>query len=593
MRPPASATIETRADGTLRVTCGHALDAPVPVIDVLVQRAAIAGDAPFLVERDAQGVWQRTSYASFERRSAAIACGLARMGAGPGTRIALLSENSVAHALVVFAAMRIGATAAPLSPAWSLHDDLTLLRSVAPRVAPTVLFAESGVRFARALDAIATDERAIVTADGTRGRSLAALEAAGGADPAATAALLAERRPVARGDTPAKLFFTSGSTGAPKGVLTTHAMLAAGMAMYGQLAERFDPPQVILDWLPWHHVYGGNVQLHHTLFAGGTLWIDGGRPVAGRFAQTLANLRDVSPTLYGSVPVAFTMLADALEADADLRTRFFANLRGLRYGGGSLAQATCERIQRLAIATVGHPIPFSSGWGMTETSGCGIGCWWDVDRTGIIGLPFPGVTLKLVPLDDARHELRIRGPQVFDGYVDADVDADARDTFDDEGFFRTGDATVWDDPSQPLAGLRFAGRLAEQFKLDSGTFVQSGAVRLALLEALAPLVREAVIAAPDRPYLGALVWPNATADAPATLHAAIAERLAAYNALAGGSSRRIERAVLVDTPLAMAAGEVTDKGSVNQRRVLERRAALVAALYADVPDARVIVAPAR
>lgn len=588
MRPPPSATIETRPDGTLRVTCGHPLDAPVPVVDVLVQRAASSGDTAFLVERDAHGVWQRTSFAAFERRSAAIAGALARMGAGPGARVAILSENSVAHALVVFAAMRIGATAAPLSPAWSLHDDLTLLRSVAPRVAPTIVFAESGVRFARALDAIAPDERAIVTADGTRGRPLADLEASGGADPAAVDALLAERHALARGNAPAKLFFTSGSTGAPKGVLTTHAMLAAGMAMYGQLAERFDPPQVILDWLPWHHVYGGNVQLHHTLFAGGTLWIDGGRPVAGRFAQTLANLRDVSPTLYGSVPVAFTMLADALETDADLRTRFFANLRGLRYGGGSLAQATCERIQRLAIATVGHPIPFSSGWGMTETSGCGIGCWWDVDRTGIIGLPFPGVTLKLVPLDDARHELRIRGPQVFDGYVDG-----APDAFDDEGFFRTGDATVWDEPAQPLAGLRFAGRLAEQFKLDSGTFVQSGAVRLALLETLALLVREAVVAAPDRPYLGALLWPRATADDPATLHAAIAERLAEYNAHAGGSSRRIERAVLVDEPLAMAAGEVTDKGSVNQRRVLERRAALVDTLYADGPDARVIVPPSR
>lgn len=591
MRPPPTAAIDRRDDGTTLVRSEYALALRPPlVIDVLEAQARAIGDRVFLAERDADGAWRRTSYAAFEARTAALATGLMRAGVAIGDRVAIVAENSIDHAAVAFAAMRCGATATSLSTTLAALPDSAPFARLAAQVGARVVFFSSARAFVRAVEIIARSNALIVTGDGDHGIALASLAAS------IDRSALSARRAQIDERTPAKLFFTSGSTGSPKGVINTHGNLAAGMAMYGQVADTSDAPLALLDWLPWSHVYGGNVQVHEVLRAGGTLTIDAGRPTPERFAQTLANLREVSPTLYGSVPAAFAMLATALEADTTLRDRFFTRLRGLRYGGGALPQETFERMQALAHAATGRAIGFSSGWGMTETSGCGVSCYWDVNRAGMLGLPLPGVTLKLVPIDAERAEraeLRIRGPQVFAGYLAPIARAielePIAQAFDDEGYFRTGDAVVWADPAQPLAGLAFAGRLAEQFKLATGTWVQAGSVRIALLDALAPLAREVVVAAPDRPWLGALVWVEAATLHDAPRRQALAALLARYNAGAGGSSRRIERVVLVEAPLSIAQGEITDKRTVNQRRVLERRADTLAQLYADPPPANVLV----
>lgn len=585
-RPPPTLEIETRTDGIVVARSGYALDPGQPLlIDMFDAQGEACGDRPFLAERGANGEWVRLSFAAAAERSARVATGLIRAGIGPGQRVAILCGNSIAHALMTFGAMRAGATVVPISPAYSLAGDSGHLRHVARIAPPDVVFAIAGTRFGSAIAVLASRGARVITGDGAIGTHFETLFAE------LDRPLLARRRSEIDPDTPAKVFFTSGSTGRPKGVANTHAQLAAAMAMYGCVVERHDPPEprVLLDWLPWNHVYGGNVVLNEAMRSGGTIHIDEGRPVPGRFEPTLENLRDVSPTIYGSVPAAYAMLADAMERDAGLRDRFFARLRGLRYGGGLLPQETYDRIQTLARAATGRTIPFSSGWGMTETAGTGIACYWDVERTGLLGLPLPGITLKLVPLEDDRFDLRIRGPNVFTGYLGGSREDPG--VFDEEGFFVTGDAARWIDPSQPIAGLAFAGRLAEQYKLATGTWVQAGELRLALLAALRGAATEVVVTGPGRPWVGALVWGNPAVVREVGrdgLESIVRARMQAYNAHAGGSSRRVRRAVLAEEMLSFAAGEVTDKRSVNQRRILERRAPLVEALYASRPGSAVI-----
>ena len=288
---------------------------------------------------------------------------------------------------------------------------------------------------------------------------------------------------------------------------------------------------VSLDWLPWHHTWGGNSNLNGTVRSAGSLYIDGGRPLPGRFQETLENLRELSPSGFATVPAAYPLLLEALEKDEDLRQKFFKNLRGLGYGGALLPQESFDRLQSLAAGQLGERLPFACGWGMTETTSVGLMVYWNVDRSGLLGLPPPSALAKLVPAGD-RYELRVKGPHVMAGYYN-DPAATAA-AFDEEGFFKTGDAARWVDESEPVAGIAFAGRLSEEFKLASGTWVRATTLRTQLIDALQPWVRDLVIAAPDRPYLGALVWLDATACAdaggPGVWKPALARLLAAFNA---------------------------------------------------------------
>jgi feruloyl-CoA synthase len=579
-RPPPKVDVHHGADGTTYVSCGYPFEPPDGLlIDYIGRAAAMRPDVPFLAERGPDRRWRRWTYAQALDDTAAVATWFIRNGFDPnGPPIMILSENSIRHALLTFGALRAGTTVVPVSPSYSLDTDLGRLGYALDLIEPGLVYAQDPARYGPALERVAAPGRRVVRGDAGLAPMLQEVD---------EAAVAARRREI-NADTVAKILLTSGSTGQPKGAVNTHGNLIAATQMARQVGEPLDPARVhtVLDWLPWHHTYGGNANLNGVLRVAGTMYIDGGRPLPGRFDETIENLREISPTAFGCVPAAYAMLAEALEQDADLRRGFFKNLRALSYGGAVLPDTLWERMQRLAVAELGERLPFGTGWGMTETTAIGASVYWNVERSGLIGLPLPGVTMKLVPTSD-RHELRVKGPQIMARYHRDDaLNAQA---FDDEGFFRTGDAVRWIDPAQPIAGLEFAGRLAEDFKLQSGTWVHASLLRRDLLEALQPLAAELVIAAPDRPWVGALVWLQSGLMDSAEVRGRLARRLAAFNRGRHGTSGHIARLLILHDPPSPAAGEITDKRSINMRRVLGRRAADVAALYAEPPSSGAIL----
>ena len=605
-RPRPTVEVERRPDGTLVLSSGRTLPADLPLVIDLLQRAAERRpDVTFLAERRGPGEgvarpWQRLTYAEAWARTGAVASWLIAQGFGPGgPLVAILSDNSLENALMLFGALRAGAVVAAVSPGYSLAGtatgDFTRLDHALSLAEPGLVFAQDSDRYAAALDRAAARGARLVTVDGRRGLAFGGLAAA------SIDAAVAERRLAIGPDTPAKILFTSGSTGLPKGVLNTHGNLAAAAEMNRALGEPLDEQRipVSLDWLPWHHTWGGNSNLNGIIRSAGSLYIDGGRPLPGRFQESLENLRELSPSGFATVPAAYPMLLEALERDPDLRARFFKNMRGLGYGGALLPQESFDRLQSLAAGQLGERLPFGCGWGMTETTSVGLMVYWNVDRSGLLGLPPPSALAKLVPTGEEggadRFELRVKGPHVMAGYwrqPDATTAA-----FDEEGFFRTGDAARWVDPANPAAGIAFAGRLSEEFKLASGTWVRATTLRTQLIDALRPFVRDLVVAAPDREYLGALVWLDATACAeaggPAVWRPALSRLLAAFNrrpeAAAGGVTTHVRRLLPLDELPSQAHGEVTDKRSINTRRVIERRAAEVARLYAEPVDPAVVL----
>jgi feruloyl-CoA synthase len=598
-RPKPAVSVERRPDGTLILSSDRALPADLPlVIDRLQQAAQRRPNVTFLAERRGPDrAWQRLTYAEAWARTGAVASWLIAQGFGPGSGqgsgkpVAILSDNSLENALFLFGALRAGVLVAPISPGYSLSGDFARLDHALSVVEPALVFAQDSVAYGGALDRAEARGARAITVDGRhgggRGIAFGALAAC------SVDAAVAERRLHIDADTPAKILFTSGSTGLSKGVLNTHGNLIAATEMIRMVGEPLDDQRIAvsLDWLPWHHTWGGNANLNSVVRVAGSLYIDGGRPVPGRFQETLENLRELSPSGFGTVPAAYPMLLEALERDTDLRAKFFKNMRGLGYGGALLPQESFDRLQSVATEQLGERLPFGCGWGMTETTSTGLMVYWNVDRAGLLGLPLPGMIAKLVPAGD-RYELRVKGPNIMPGYY-RNPEANAQ-AFDEEGFFKTGDAARWVDENRPEAGIVFAGRLAEEFKLASGTWVRATTLRTQLIDSLRPYVRDLVIAAPDKPWLGALIWLDATAcseaGGPDVWQPALARLLAAFNGRPGGSSTRVLRLLPLDELPSAATGEVTDKRSINGRRVLERRAADVARLYADPADPQVVVA---
>jgi feruloyl-CoA synthase len=554
--------------------------------------------------RGAERQWCKLTYGEAKRKVDALTQGLLDLGVGEGRPIVLLSGNSIEHALITMSAMQSRIAVAPVSPAYSLlSKDHAKLKTIFQRLRPGIVFVQDGAMFERAMTALDLTGVILIHVDrAPQGHASIAFDTLGRtvATPKVAASIAAIEP-----ETIGKLLFTSGSTGAPKAVINTQRMMCANAAMQAQ-ARPSDPgqPEVVLDWMPWNHTMGGNATFNHVLVEGGTLYIDDGRPQPGAFDESLRNLREITPTYYANVPAGFAMLATALERDNELCARFFDRLRLLAYGGSRLPDDLYERMQKLAIEATGERIVFYTGWGATETAPVATGTYWDTERVGLIGLPFPGVELKMVP-SGTQYELRVRGVTTMPGYFgDPGLTAAA---FDEEGFYKIGDAGAFVDPDDPAQGLIFSGRIAEDFKLMTGTFVRVGPLRVAAIAAASPILQDALVCGQDRAYIGLLAWPNldtcrqllgrptvnleSLVEDP-TLLAYLRDALRMHNASLGAasSSMRIERALLMSEPPSLDGNELTDKGYINQRAGLERRAAFVETLYSEPPPSCVVVA---
>jgi feruloyl-CoA synthase len=592
-----SIDVDVRPDGIRVLRSSMPLGPSTPTMAAMLrERADLHPDRPYLVERDAAGHWQAVTYGEMLASAEATGQALLERGLGATRTVMSLSGNSIGHAQVMFGCYLAGVPFTPASVAYSLMNaDHSKLRHLVAKVRPALVYVESPSPFRMAVEHAFSEGIEVVSATGENTTPLGDFLAT----PPGQRIADAER--ALRPDDVAKFLFTSGSTGMPKGVPTTHRMLCDNQQSIRQVWPFLaDQPPILVDWLPWSHTFGGSHNFNLVLNNGGTLYIDAGKPAPGLLEITVKNLRDVSPTIYFNVPAGFAALVGRLEQDVELAAAFFARLQLIFYAAAALPTETWRRLEQVSIATIGRIVPMTSAWGSTETSPLATSAHFALSAAGNIGVPIPGVELKIVP-NGNKHEIRVRGSNVMAEYLDEpELTAAA---FDDEGFYRIGDAVRFADPDNPAAGVLFDGRIAEDFKLLTGTWVNVTSVRSAIISAASPLVTDAVIAGHDRDFVSALVWIDAAAAAghlsltgePADVFVSQAVQdhlrtsIAASNREAGGSSMQVRRVIVLTSPPMIDANEITDKGYVNQRSVLDNRSHLVERLYSSSDHCDVIL----
>jgi feruloyl-CoA synthase len=578
-----------RPDGTIIVDSIDTLGRfPRAITERLEHWALVAPERVFLAERNANRAWRSVTYAEAFASVRAIGQALLDRGLSAERPVLILSGNDIEHALLGLAAMHVGIPYTPASVPYStVSGDFARLRHIFTKLTPGLVFAANATDFSRAIKAVVPETVEVVLTKGDiEGRAHTAF-----ASLLATIATPAvETAHAAVGpDTIAKFLFTSGSTGLPKGVINTQRMLCSNQQMILEsLRCMEDTPPVLVDWLPWNHTFGGNHNLGLILYNGGSLYIDDGAPTASGIERTVQNLREIAPTVYFNVPKGFEELVAYLRREPELRQHFFSRLELIFYSAAGLAQHVWDELNALAVQARGERVAIISGLGATETAPFALVCRADVTGSGIVGLPVPGVEMKLVP-NAGKLEARVRGPNITPGYWREPALTEA--AFDEEGFYLFGDALAFVDITDPAKGFRFDGRLSEDFKMGTGTWVSVGPLRARVVAALAPYVRDVVVAGADRDFLSVILVPDPPAcdgmDAEA-LSAAVRPKLAELATHAGGSSNRVQRAVWLEGPLSIEAGEITDKGSINQRAVLKSKHELVAALYSHPAPASVI-----
>ncbi|WP_298864230.1 feruloyl-CoA synthase [uncultured Sulfitobacter sp.] len=589
---PHAVKREDRADGTILLTSEYPLgEVTQRTGDWLHHWADAVPEQVFIAERSGAG-WREESYAETLGQVRAIAASLLGRGMGPHTPILIMSGNGVDHALITMAAHYIGVPTVPVAEQYSLITGAHgRLKQAIDLVKPAMAYVVDADQYAAALGTDMLDGIEVVASRVGGNAKVTAfddlLKGVGGVNVDGAFATVTP-------DTIAKILMTSGSTSAPKGVLTTQRMMCVNQTQLRDVIPFLSmrPPRVV-DWLPWSHVFGGSHNFNMMLANGGSYYIDDGKPAPGLFDRTLENLGMVTGSIVFNVPVGFSMLLGALKQDQSLRERFFADLDMLFYAGASLPQDVWEGFEALAMEIKGEVPLMTSSWGLTETAPATMMQQEPTERSGVVGVPMTGVTLKLVPDADMRCEVRVKGPNIMQGYFNAPEQTAA--AFDDEGFFITGDAMAFVDPADMNKGMRFDGRISEDFKLQSGTWVRAAALRLDMLAALAPLAADLVVTGQDRSEIGLMIFPNRAAleaegytleqeDGALTCPALLAEltrRLRLCAQEGAGSSTRVVRAVMLAEPQSLTDGEITAKGNLNFRAVLTRRAGLLKRLYED------------
>jgi feruloyl-CoA synthase len=601
---PTDVTLEQRPDGSAILRSKAALEAyPAKLTDRLAQWALKTPDQIFLAMRGSDGEWQKLTYGQTFEQVQHVASALLERGLSAERPIAILSDPDLQHAVLALAAMHVGIPYAPISAAYSLvANDFAKLRHILGVLTPGLVFASDGKKFARAIATVVpADSEVLVAQNPPESRSSALFNhlLATPISPSVAKAA-AEVGP----DTVAKILFSSGSTGLPKGVINTQRMLCSNLQMILQsLPSLADPPPVIVDWLPWNHTFGGNHNFGIALYNGGSLYLDDGKPVPGLFDRTIRNLREIAPTAYLNVPKGFECIVHHMRNDEEFANHFFSRMQFMFYAGAGLSQHIWDSLDELATRAVGERIVMITGLGCTETAPSATFANFTGGRSGGIGVPVPGVDFKLVPTG-RKIEARVRGPSVTPGYWrNAEL---TQKSFDEEGFFCTGDAVKFMDPTDISKGLLFDGRITEDFKLSSGTWVSVGPLRSHIVLHCAPLVRDVVLTGLNRDELGALIFPDLPAcrrlcpELPAsasndellsqpTVRARFQQLIDELAATATGSASRVARAMVLAEAPTVDTGEATDKGSLNCAAVLERRAELVERLYAPGNDPEVLV----
>jgi feruloyl-CoA synthase len=587
---PFATEFERRDDGSIILQpLGELAAYPRRLMDSLELWARAAPDRVLVARRDAGGAWRLVSYAQMLARIQHVAAGLLTRNLSAERPIAILSGNSIEHLTLSLAAMWAGIPYCPVSPAYSqVVGDLAKFRYVMDLLTPGLVVAFEAARFDRAL-ALAPANAEIVT-------TLESLEHA-------DTSRVEEAHLATGADSIVRFLLTSGSTGQPKAVITTNRMCCSNAAMLRQSMPfvASDPP-VLLDWLPWNHTFGGSHNIGLVLAYGGSLYIDDGRPTAAGISETLRNLHEISPTVYFNVPKGFEMLAPHLRSDPQLCKTFYRRLRAYFFAGAMLAQHTWDELDAASTRELGFKVPMLSGLGATETGPSVTFTTPAMGRSGVIGLPAAGTRVKLAAVEE-KLEIRVRSPSVTTGYWrQPDLTSQA---FDAEGFYRLGDAVRLIDPERPADGLKFDGRIGEDFKLGNGTWVSVGPLRAELIGVLAPAAQDVVIAGLDAEFVAVLIIPDVDActtmlTCPRTVTRAelagdskllawIQQRLAAHARANPASSRGVRRGRILPIAPSLDRGEITDKGSINQRAVLRHHADLVAELYAAVPPAHVAI----